>query len=75
MASPSKSERIKNAIDFMQNSRLIDMKQPIESVLGSVKTLSAASGEGDTNDYVLAWERYVLVVAPEASAAPSGSNQ
>ena len=71
MATNDKAERVKNIIDFVQTSRLIDTKQPIEGLLGSVKTLigttSDAAAGGGTQDYVLAWERYVLVVAAETA--------
>lgn len=73
MATNDKAERIKNIIDFVQTSRLIDTKQPIDGLLGSVKTLigttsdAVAAGGGGTQDYVLAWERYVLVVAAETA--------
>jgi len=77
MASSDKSERIKNIIDFVQTSRLVDTKQPIENLMSSVKTLSAMSGEGGTSDYVVAWERYVLVVpsAELEAKAPAGGDQ
>lgn len=47
----------RKAMDFLQTSGLIDLKMPLERVVGSVSKLEEVAG------YVLVWERYVLVVA------------
>ena len=49
----------RKAMEFVQTSGLIDLKMPLEKVVGTVSKLDQVAG------YVLAWERYVLVVAQE----------
>ncbi|MBL8228491.1 MAG: hypothetical protein JNL98_08440 [Bryobacterales bacterium] len=61
MGDPSRSSRQKmearKAVEFLQSSGLVDLKMPVERVVGAVSKLDEVAG------YVLAWERYVLVVA------------
>jgi len=47
----------RKAMEFLQTSKMIDLKMPIEQIVGAVSKLDQVAG------YVLAWERYVLVVA------------
>ncbi|MFE3864513.1 hypothetical protein ACFXPT_29275 [Streptomyces goshikiensis] len=59
----------RKALDFLRTSGLVDLKLPLERVVGQISQLDDVAG------YVLAWERYVLVVANEVDdvSAPSGS--
>ncbi|MET9888517.1 hypothetical protein ABZZ20_36485 [Streptomyces sp. NPDC006430] len=59
----------RKALDFLRSSGLVDLSVPLERVVGQVSQLDDVAG------YVLAWERYVLVVANEvADAATSADN-
>ncbi|HOS97648.1 MAG TPA: hypothetical protein PLR71_14725 [Deltaproteobacteria bacterium] len=49
----------RKAVEFLQASKLVDLKMPVEQLVGAVSKLEQVAG------YVLAWERYVLVVAKE----------
>ncbi|WP_148716257.1 hypothetical protein [Chitinolyticbacter meiyuanensis] len=49
----------RKAMQFLQESKLIDLSMPVERVVGAVSKLEQVAG------YVLAWERYVLVVAKD----------
>ncbi|WP_416979409.1 hypothetical protein [Streptomyces sp. T028] len=57
----------RKALDFLRSSGLVDLSLPLERVVGQVSQLDDVAG------YVLAWERYVLVVASEVAdvAAPA----
>ncbi|MFE3934285.1 hypothetical protein ACFXPJ_10950 [Streptomyces goshikiensis] len=59
----------RKALDFLRTSGLVDLNLPLERVVGQISQLDDVAG------YVLAWERYVLVVANEVDdvSAPSGS--
>lgn len=59
----------RKALDFLRTSGLIDLSVPLEHVVGQVSQLDDVAG------YVLAWERYVLVVANEVEDActPAGN--
>ncbi|WP_432073879.1 hypothetical protein [Streptomyces wuyuanensis] len=52
----------RKALDFLRTSGLVDLSVPLERVVGQVSQLDDVAG------YVLAWERYVLVVANEVAA-------
>lgn len=47
----------RKAMDFLQTSKMIDLKMPIEKIVEAVSELDQVAG------YVCAWERYVIVVA------------
>ncbi|KPI15844.1 hypothetical protein OV450_8176 [Actinobacteria bacterium OV450] len=49
----------RKALDFLQSSGLVDLKMPLETVVSNASKLEDVAG------YVLAWERYVLVVSNE----------
>ncbi len=68
MSSPPPVDARK-ALDFLRTSGLVDLSVPLERVVGQVSQLDDVAG------YVLAWERYVLVVANEVADAvtPAGS--
>lgn len=51
----------KLVLDFLQTSKLVDLQQPMDKLISAVK----GSELGEVAGYVLAWERYVLVVASE----------
>lgn len=53
----------RKALDFLRTSGLVDLNVPLERVVGQVSQLDDVAG------YVLAWERYVLVVANEVADA------
>lgn len=59
----------RKALDFLRTSGLVDLTVPLERVVGQVSQLDDVAG------YVLAWERYVLVVANEVAdvSTPAGS--
>ncbi|MEU6084151.1 hypothetical protein [Streptomyces sp. NPDC047108] len=58
----------RKALDFLRTSGLVDLNVPLERVVTQVSQLDDVAG------YVLAWERYVLVVANEvADSAESGA--
>ncbi|MFF4588703.1 hypothetical protein [Streptomyces sp. NPDC001388] len=66
MSSPPPIDARK-ALDFLRSSGLVDLSMPLERVVGQVSQLDDVAG------YVLAWERYVLVVASDVAdvAAPA----
>ncbi|CCK32794.1 hypothetical protein BN159_8416 [Streptomyces davaonensis JCM 4913] len=49
----------RKALEFLQSSGLVDLKMPLETVVANASKLEEVAG------YVLAWERYVLVVSNE----------
>ncbi|TVL89704.1 hypothetical protein [Streptomyces sp. SAJ15] len=55
----------RKALDFLRTSGLVDLRIPLEQIVNQVSQLDDVAG------YVLAWERYVLVVANEV-ADPCG---
>nr|WTA00836.1 hypothetical protein OH820_35440 [Streptomyces sp. NBC_00857] len=57
----------RKALDFLRTSGLVDLTLPLEHVVNQVSQLDDVAG------YVLAWERYVLVVA-NAPADPADSD-
>jgi hypothetical protein len=59
---PSPAVDARKALDFLRNSGLVDLDLTLERVIGQVSNLDDVAG------YVLAWERYVLVVASEREA-------
>jgi hypothetical protein len=46
----------RKAMEFLQSSKLVDLSMPAERLVGEVSRLEEVAG------YVLAWDRYVLVV-------------
>ena len=58
----------RKALDFLRNSGLVDLDIPLSRLVGEVSQLVDVAG------YVLAWERYVLVVRNEVAdeAASAG---
>ncbi|WP_328382819.1 hypothetical protein OHS81_05025 [Streptomyces sp. NBC_00400] len=68
MSCPPPPIDARKALDFLRTSGLVDLSVPLERVVDQVSQLDDVAG------YVLAWERYVLVVAnqvaePDDSAA------
>jgi len=59
MAIVDRRLEARKAIEFVQSSGLVDLKVSLEKAVGAVSKLDEVAG------YVLAWERYVLVVADE----------
>lgn len=62
----------RKAMEFLQSSGLVNLEQPLRNVIGSVSKLEQVAG------YVIAWERYVLVVARadmEAVVNPATKSQ
>ena len=59
----------RKAMEFLTASGLVDRKIPLERVVGSVSKLDEVAG------YVLAWERYVLVVAEKIQDQISNPGQ
>ncbi|WP_336047862.1 hypothetical protein [Streptomyces sp. CA2R101] len=53
----------RKALDFLRTSGLVDLSVPLERVVDQVSQLDDVAG------YVLAWERYVLVVANHVAEA------
>ena len=49
----------RKAIEFLQTSELVNLKMPLEQLVRNVSKLEEVAG------YVIAWEKYVLVVASE----------
>lgn len=68
MSSCQPSVDARKALDFLRTSGLIDLSAPLERVVGQVSQLDDVAG------YVLAWERYVLVVANEVADAESAAS-
>jgi hypothetical protein len=58
----------RKALDFMRTSGLVDLSLPLERVVGQVSQLDDVAG------YVLAWERYVLVVANVTAEDPGSAD-
>lgn len=50
----------RKVIDFMQRSELVKMDMPVHELVRGVSDL------GDVAGYVIAWEKYVLVIGFEA---------
>ncbi|MFF3767644.1 hypothetical protein ACFYYR_26680 [Streptomyces sp. NPDC001922] len=68
MSTPCPPVDARKALDFVRTSGLVDLTVPLERIVGQVSQLEDVAG------YVLAWERYVLVVAHEvAESAESGA--
>ncbi|WP_354644344.1 hypothetical protein [Kitasatospora camelliae] len=57
----------RKALDFLRTSGLVDLSLPLERVVDQVGQLDEVAG------YVLAWERYVLVVANQIADAADGT--
>lgn len=55
----------RKALDFLRTSGLVDLSRPLQSVVDQVSQLDDVAG------YVLAWERYVLVVANVTTEDPA----
>lgn len=51
------------ALDFLQSSGIVNLTTPLDQLVRATATL------GDVAGYVLAWEKYVLVVS-DAVACP-----
>jgi hypothetical protein len=49
----------RKALDFLQRSKLVRLDMPVEELVRGVSELEQVAG------YVLAWDKYVLVVATE----------
>ncbi|MBL1101980.1 hypothetical protein [Streptomyces coffeae] len=49
----------RKALEFLQTSGLVHLEIPLEQLVRATTTLDEVAG------YVLAWEKYVLVVAAE----------
>ncbi|MGW2643017.1 hypothetical protein [Streptomyces sp. NPDC001348] len=58
----------RKALEFLRTSGLVDLSVPLERVVGQVSQLEEVAG------YVLAWERYVLVVANEVADTVSSAD-
>ena len=61
MSCPPPPVDARKALDFLRNSGLVDLSIPLSRVVAQVSQLDDVAG------YVLAGERYVLVVANEAA--------
>ncbi|AUY53734.1 hypothetical protein [Streptomyces sp. CB01881] len=57
----------RKALDFLRTSGLVDLSLPLARVVDQVGQLDDVAG------YVLAWERYVLVVANQVADAADGT--
>ncbi|MCF3173744.1 hypothetical protein IPZ61_10495 [Streptomyces sioyaensis] len=57
----------RKALDFLRTSGLVDLSVPLERVVDQVSQLDDVAG------YVLAWERYVLVVANQVAECEDGT--
>lgn len=57
MSCPPPSVDARKALDFLRTSGLVDLNVPLARVVDQVSQLDEVAG------YVLAWERYVLVVS------------
>ncbi|GGO99866.1 hypothetical protein [Wenjunlia tyrosinilytica] len=53
----------RRALEFLQSSGLVNLDISLEHLVRATTTLDEVAG------YVLAWEKYVLVVASECDAA------
>jgi hypothetical protein len=56
----------RQALEFLEKSELIDLEMPVSQLLRGVNDFEAVAG------YVLAWDKYVLVVGLEEEPAPPG---
>ncbi|MEU5211034.1 hypothetical protein [Streptomyces sp. NPDC020742] len=61
MSCPPPMVDARKALDFLRTSGLVDLGVPLERVVDQVSQLDDVAG------YVLAWERYVLVVANQVA--------
>ncbi|MGW9433956.1 hypothetical protein ACWHA1_39320 [Streptomyces decoyicus] len=61
MSCPSPPVDARKALDFLRTSGLVDLSVPLERVVDQVSQIDDVAG------YVLAWERYVLVVANQVA--------
>ncbi|MFI6849446.1 hypothetical protein OG535_39215 [Kitasatospora sp. NBC_00085] len=57
----------RKALDFLRTSGLVDLSLPLARVVDQVGQLDDVAG------YVLAWERYVLVVANQVTETADGT--
>jgi hypothetical protein len=57
----------RKALDFLRASGLVDLSLPLEQVVAQISQLDDVAG------YVLAWEKYVLVVAAADEREGAGS--
>ena len=60
MAESRKNLGARRAVEFLQSSELVDLEMPISRLADSVSKLEEVAG------YVLAWEKYVLVIGDVA---------
>ncbi|MFI2261569.1 hypothetical protein [Streptomyces tubercidicus] len=58
----------RKALDFLRTSGLVDLNVPLHRVVDQVSQLDDVAG------YVLAWERYVLVVANQVADDDTAAN-
>ncbi|MEU8918804.1 MULTISPECIES: hypothetical protein [Streptomyces] len=61
MSCPPPTVDARKALDFLRTSGLVDLSVPLSRVVDQVSQLDDVAG------YVLAWERYVLVVANQVA--------
>ncbi|MGY5125533.1 hypothetical protein [Streptomyces nigrescens] len=61
MTCPPPTVDARKALDFLRTSGLVDLSVPLSRVVDQVSQLDDVAG------YVLAWERYVLVVANQVA--------
>ncbi|MEU8781540.1 hypothetical protein [Streptomyces sp. NPDC048637] len=61
MSCPPPPVDARKALDFLRTSGLVDLSVPLSRVVDQVSQLDDVAG------YVLAWERYVLVVANQVA--------
>ncbi|MET7801781.1 hypothetical protein [Streptomyces decoyicus] len=61
MPCPPTPVDARKALDFLRTSGLVDLSVPLERVVDQVSQIDDVAG------YVLAWERYVLVVANQVA--------
>ncbi len=57
---PSGGLEARKAIDFLQRSELINLEMPVSQLVQGVSDFERVAG------YVVAWDRYVVVVGAEA---------
>ncbi|GAB7028828.1 MULTISPECIES: hypothetical protein [Streptomyces] len=67
MSCPPPPVDARKALDFLRTSGLVDLRIPLEQVVDQVSQLDDVAG------YVLAWERYVLVVANQVAECDDGA--
>ena len=56
-------------VEFLQTSKLVDLAMPLKEVVNHVSKLDEVAG------YVIAWERYVLVVSKDIEEEVSQNEQ